>query len=535
MNKLTQNYKEKAVIYVRVSSKGQEDGYSFDAQEKMCKDYAERNNLLIQEIWRGTESAWGKKERNHFNNMIQYIKKHPEIKHIIFDIEDRMTRNYRDKLKIDELVLNRGITVHFARNNNTYAPNADPNKKFTLNIAIAVSEKLSDDISLKTKMGMTEKAEQGIYPAKASLGYKNVKKDGEALIEVDPIAGPLITKLFEYAATGKYSYQELEEIFYKKGLRTRYDGKRVTLKSIEKVLHNPFYYGVFQWGRKLYPGTHKALVTKELWDEVQEVVRAKGHRFDTKHNYPFNRLITCEHCGHYILGALAKQKYLYYRCAHHNKNHKNGYLKENELMTRLSSIVKDIELPKDVVKILIKGLKQRGVKANRISANTKIILEQDLKRVKSRMDNLLDMRLDGKIDDFTYQAKNNKLIQERAKIESDLATCEGSPEGAERAIQGLEILSGLEKCYNNADSYGKADLLRAIGANFVLTKDNQIAVEYKEPFKGIFEAKINNGSGGNSPLPNEKTALLNKGCLNTYDDNLTKNASKSCSRNYWGG
>ena len=77
--------------------------------------------------------------------------------------------------------------------------------------------------------------------------------------------------------------------------------------------------------------------------------------------------------------------------------------------------------------------------------------------------------------------------------------------------------------------------MRAIGANFVLTKDNQIAVEYKEPFKGIFEAKINNGSGGNSPLPNEKTALLNKGCLNTYDDNLTKNASKSCSRNYWGG
>lgn len=537
MNELMQNYKEKAVVYLRVSSEKQEDGFSLPAQKKLALRYAEEKNLSVVRVWEVQESAWGKKERKYFTEMLDFLKRNNNVKHVIFDVVDRMTRNDSDKVRVYSLIKYDNKTVHFARNNRMLnRDNLDSTNEFNIDIEVAAAKKLSNDIAYKTRMGMNEKAEQGIYPAKASLGYNNVRnKQGESSIEVDPIAGPLITELFEYASTGKYSYEELEGIFYVKGLRTRFDGKRVTLKSIEKVIHNPFYYGVFQWGGNLYKGTHKPLVSKELWDKVQEVVRAKGHRFDTKHNYPFNRLIKCEYCGHYILGAPAKHKYLYYRCAHHNRNHKNGYLKENELMTRLSSIVKDIELPKDVVKILIKGLKQRGVKANRISANTKIILEQDLKRVKSRMDNLLDMRLDGKIDDFTYQAKNNKLIQEQTKIESDLATCEGSPEGAERAIQGLEILSGLEKCYNNADSYGKADLLRAIGANFVLTKDNQIAVEYKEPFKGIFEAKINNGSGENSPLPNEKTALLNKGCLNIYDDNLTKNAIKSCSRNYWGG
>ena len=51
------------------------------------------------------------------------------------------------------------------------------------------------------------------------------------------------------------------------------------------------------------------------------------------------------------------------------------------------------------------------------------------------------------------------------------------------------MLSGLKKCYREADNYGKADLLRAVGAKFLLTQDNQIVVEYKEPFKAIYEAK----------------------------------------------
>lgn len=553
-------FQEKAVVYLRVSSEKQEDGFSLDAQEKMALRYAQEHNLVVVKRWKVQESAWGKKERKYFTEMLDFLKRNPSVKHVIFDVVDRMTRNDADKVRVYSLIKYDNKTVHFSRSNRMLnKDNLDSATEFNIDIEVAAAKKLSNDIAYKTRMGMTEKAEQGIYPAKASLGYQNIRnRNGESFIEVDPIAGPLVTELFEYASTGKYSYEELEGIFYAKGLRTRFDGKKVTLKSIEKVLHNPFYYGVFQWGGTSYKGVHQTLVTKELWDKVQEVVRAKGHRFDTKHNYPFNRLIRCEHCGHYVLGALAKQKYLYYRCAHYNKKHKNKYLSEAEMMDKLSDIVRDIELPQEVVKVLIKGLKKKGLKANRISANTKIILEQDLKRVQNRIDSLLDMRLDGKIDDGVYQAKNNKLVQERARIESELSACEGTPEGAQRAIQGLEMLSGLEKCYKQADNYGKADLLRAVGAKFILTADNQIAVEYKEPFKGIYEAKLKNGGGDNSPLPNKKTALLNQGCLNsdgcfsapTDSAFLTQSVencgsklpsfkphtvSKSCSKNDWGG
>jgi DNA invertase Pin-like site-specific DNA recombinase len=48
--------------------------------------------------------AWGRKNRRNFNQMLDYAKKHTEIKHIIFDILDRMTRNDSDKVKIIDLI-----------------------------------------------------------------------------------------------------------------------------------------------------------------------------------------------------------------------------------------------------------------------------------------------------------------------------------------------------------------------------------------------------------------------------------------------
>ena len=85
----------KSLLYVRVSSKEQEkEGWSLDAQEKLGIEYASRHNLKIVKTWKVQESAWSnKKARTAFIQMIEYAKKHNEVKNIIFDITDRMTRN----------------------------------------------------------------------------------------------------------------------------------------------------------------------------------------------------------------------------------------------------------------------------------------------------------------------------------------------------------------------------------------------------------------------------------------------------------
>ena len=171
---------QKAVIYLRVSSKGQEEnGFSLDAQEKLAIEYATKHRLKVVKIWKGAESAWGKIERQNFSEMLSYMKKHSDVRHVIFDVLDRMTRNDVDKIKIAELVKEYDKVIHFSRDNKIYSRESSSDDEFMLDVQVAVAKKMSNDISRKTTMGMIEKAEQGIYPSCAPIGYLNNRNTGK--------------------------------------------------------------------------------------------------------------------------------------------------------------------------------------------------------------------------------------------------------------------------------------------------------------------------------------------------------------------
>ena len=54
--------------------------------------------------------------------------------------------------------------------------------------------------------GEHEKAEQGIWPSYAPLGYVNVDgTNGKRTIQPDPQLVPVIRKMFEWYSTGEYS------------------------------------------------------------------------------------------------------------------------------------------------------------------------------------------------------------------------------------------------------------------------------------------------------------------------------------------
>jgi site-specific DNA recombinase len=56
-------------------------------------------------------------------------------------------------------------------------------------IKVLMAKNYIDNLSEETKKGMLEKAEQGIYPSYAPLGYVNVDKpNAKKVIEPDPCA-----------------------------------------------------------------------------------------------------------------------------------------------------------------------------------------------------------------------------------------------------------------------------------------------------------------------------------------------------------
>ena len=102
---------EIAILWARVSTREQsEEGYSLDAQVKLLRDYALSNNLKVVKEFVTPESASSSQERKQFQKMIEYLKDHNNIKHLLCEKTDRLTRNFQDASTLDDCPTSFGST-----------------------------------------------------------------------------------------------------------------------------------------------------------------------------------------------------------------------------------------------------------------------------------------------------------------------------------------------------------------------------------------------------------------------------------------
>ena len=82
-------------------------------------------------------------------------------------------------------------------------------------------------------------------------------------------------------ATGLYSVNDMVTLLGAKGLTSRGDRRRparpLNHSSMHKLLSNPFYAGKMLYRGKLHQGRHEPLVSEELFDQVQGVLKAHNH------------------------------------------------------------------------------------------------------------------------------------------------------------------------------------------------------------------------------------------------------------------
>jgi hypothetical protein len=121
------------------------------------------------------------------------------------------------------------------------------------------------------------------------------------------------------------------------------------------VLRSHFYYGTFEYpqgGGQWYQGSHQPLITKSLFDQVQEKISVQVTKGDTK-EFAFTKLMTCALCGS---GITADEKfkhqkngnvhrYVYYGCTgRKDRQCKSGYINEDELTEQLAGLMDQIDL-----------------------------------------------------------------------------------------------------------------------------------------------------------------------------------------------
>lgn len=131
--------KIKAVIFDRVSSEDQRDGYSLDAQRSAGLAYAQRFGLQIVRPWSVRESASKEEDRKEFFDMIEFVKQN-KIEAVIFDKVDRACRGLKSAVMIEELMDHYGVKFHFTREHLVIDKESPPQEKLRFYLGIILAK-----------------------------------------------------------------------------------------------------------------------------------------------------------------------------------------------------------------------------------------------------------------------------------------------------------------------------------------------------------------------------------------------------------
>jgi DNA invertase Pin-like site-specific DNA recombinase len=356
--------KIKYVLYARKSTESEErQVLSIDSQVKEMLQLAEKDNLEIVDIRREAHSAKDSGQRPVFKEILNDIRS-GRYTGILTWAPDRLSRNAGDlgslvDLMDQQLLLEiRTYGQHFHNS---------PNEKFLLMILCSQAKLENDNKSINVKRGLRTRVEMGLWPGPAPTGYfKEKRVDRKCETIIDPLRAPVIRKMFEKVAyehwSGKKVYNWLK---FELNFRTEAGKKHLSLGNIFRNLSSPFYYGVFEYPKKSgnwYQGKHEPIITKELFDLVQQQLKSNVLRAENK-EFAFTKLMTCGLCGSGISACEKFKKhkngnvhrYVYYKCTQgKDKNCKGQYIEEKDLVRQFEGILDKTDLNEIGVKEKIK-------------------------------------------------------------------------------------------------------------------------------------------------------------------------------------
>lgn len=181
----------------------------------------------------------------------------------------------------------------------------------------------------------------------------------------------IIRKMFEKVGYEKWSGRKIYNwLKFELNFKTAAGNKNLSLSNIYIILQNPFYYGVFEYPKdsgRWYQGKHEPLISKELYDLVQEQVKSQVVRSESK-EFAFTRLMECGLCGSGVTAdeKFKKQKngnvhrHVYYGCTKSkDKNCKSGYLNEEVLIEQFVQLMDKIDIDEIGIKEKIKAEVER--------------------------------------------------------------------------------------------------------------------------------------------------------------------------------
>ncbi len=478
--------KDKTVIFSRVSSKEQELGYSLDSQKKLLTEYAEKNDFNVVKVFSVSESASGKKQREVFKEMMGYVLKQG-IKNILCEKTDRLTRNFRDSVAVNEWINSSSERrVHFVKENVVLHRDSKSNEKFIWNIKISVAQYYIDNLSEEVKKGQVEKLSQGYLPSQPKFGYKSAVVNQRHIHEIDEDEAVYVVKMYELYSTGNHSLNVLKEILYKDGLRTRH-GKKMCISRLAAILGDPFYYGALRWNRVVLDrgGEHTPLISKSLFDCVQLVLSGKGAPKQSKHSFAFKKMLTCGRCSGIMTGELQKG-HIYYRCKGYGGCMVKSSIREDKLEEQIIGTFEILQKLTDQEKEQVRlGVLALHKEDSRYREKTLERLVAELKSLEGQRDMLYEDKLALRISFEKWQLKDTDYKNRIKKVEEDIAKQSDAQTSYFKVGSSLvELALKADKLYKSMTPEKRRELLKLIFSNLKV-EDKKVLFSFTKPVERL--------------------------------------------------
>lgn len=477
-----------AITISRVSTEDQKiQGNSLPAQEARMVEYCQRKGFEIVKKFSFDESAYGKKKRDDFAKVIEYIQKFKEPLKVVFDKVDRLSRDKFDKRVawLYEQALKDKLELHFVSEYQIISSNISAVQKFDFGMRLGLANYFSDAISDNVKRANEGGRARGLVFTNLPQGY--IGRSGNARLTD---SSELITEAFNMFSTGNYTQTELCQYLNEKGFITT-TGKKLTRQILFNILRNSFYYGVAKSSYGSYKHTYPTLTDYQTFKKVEAILdkNTKSSRKQKRVGkpYAFKNLLTCSECSRTINPYQAKKRYNYYRCFNKACSQYQKVVKEEILLKDAETILKGLVFPSEAINFIVNKLKDDLNKESLYQKQQRQNIYSEIETYQKRKSRLTDVYLDGSITKDDYTEKQKEIESKLLELSIDISKQNSESQEVHLTVEALfDLTKRLPEIFKSSNTEEKNQILRYITSNSLQT-GNKAELYLKKPFIYLFK------------------------------------------------
>lgn len=518
---------KKCVIYIRVSTEMQTEGFSLDAQRSVLKRYAEREGMIVKGIYEDAgKSGKSIEGRPSFKQMLEDIENGLSISYILVYKLSRFGRNAADILNSIEYIQSYDINLIATEEG---IDSSQTSGKLLISVLSAVSEIERENILEQTMNGRKEKARQGGWNGGfAPYGYQLV--NGKLFIAEDE--AEVIRRIFEMYVVENVGTCSIASALNFDGTckKVRQNGTLPFWSNgtIKRIIDNPVYKGKIAFGRRvqkkvkgsknkyqtittenyiLSEGQHESIISEELWEKahakrLKNKIDRGGNPFAAKHLLA--GLLKCPECGRSLFVKYTKKKpdgtldFYEYGCYNIrlDRGHSCNYLNRAinyEIEPYIVDLIKQMVNTNGFVTLLMQKME---------SSIDTTKLEKQLNGYQRKYEDLYENKseLEKRIDSVPKNLRNrekilNEMNDRLFKMYDDIADVEEKMEDLALKIEGVKskeitpdkisaCLSQFNTVFDEMTDEEQRQMIKVVIKNIFFNVDGTIKnIEFRFPIE----------------------------------------------------